>query len=253
MRRTLLALTALLGACGTALATNCQEHFYLNQPPALNYMPAGDLELCNDNFGELYDPERKTPVYSAERLTPQSLTAAVGMERANNFHADPRVPREDSATPADYRGGEYDRGHMAPDHDMPTQEAKVQSDSLANVVPQDPDSNRGIWDHIERTVRRMIVTAPEGYVVTGPIYDGAPKLLNARVAIPDRLFKAVYIPAGGTVTQPQVGVYVVRNAPESPVELWTLDQLKATTGLNAFPAVSPEDHTKVNLPPVAHK
>lgn len=254
MIRILFALALVAGFSTHAWADPaCDSQFLDGRPPILTRPDPSAQELCNDGFVDLYAPSRRTVVYAAEHVTPQSLAAGVNLDRANSFHADRRVSSAASAHPADYAGGDYDRGHMAPDHDMPTDEAKRQSDSLANVVPQDPASNRGLWAQIEKTARRQVVLAAEGYIVTGPIYDGALKMMAGRVPVPTRLFKAFYRPAGGVETKSFVGVWVVHNAADGQLQVWTLDQLKAATGIDAFPSLSAADHARADLPPVAAK
>jgi DNA/RNA endonuclease G (NUC1) len=73
-------------------------------------------------------------------------------ERKNAFHAEPMLPKEERAELADYEHTGFDRGHMAPSGDMPSLEAQQESFSLANIAPQTPELNRGIWEGIEAAV-----------------------------------------------------------------------------------------------------
>ncbi|MCJ2098926.1 DNA/RNA non-specific endonuclease [Methylobacterium sp. E-046] len=252
MIRTLLAVLALASLFSShALAgSTCPEHFLGGQSPALA-VPAGAVELCSDTFATLWSPETRDPVYSAEHLTPAALIGADKTARLNAFHADDRLPRSVRAELSDYAGGAFDRGHMAPAHDMPTPEAMRQSFVLSNMVPQNPANNRGVWAHVEEFTRRLVVLAKEAYVVTGPIFEGAPKRLNGRVAIPFRIWKAVYVPPSQFNPDGQVGAYVVANTAEAVPEIISLDGLKALTGIDAFPVLSDRDRARADLPAVA--
>ena len=64
-------------------------------------------------------------------------------------------------------------GTCRPSGDMPDEDSQQESFSLANMVPQAPKLNRGVWEGIERAVRRMAGRQGELYVVTGPIFQGS--------------------------------------------------------------------------------
>ncbi|WP_374348140.1 DNA/RNA non-specific endonuclease [Chitinimonas sp.] len=178
----------------------CPQFFYRGIAPAI--AEPGRLKpsaLCYDAFAVYHSGLTRTPIYVAQHLTPASLTDAQDEVRTNRFFADARLPSAERAELDDYKGSGYDRGHLAPAGDMPTARAMAQSFSLANMVPQAPDNNRGIWaKSVEKAVRQYVQrTGSEVYVITGPVYtqgqsaDAAVK----RVWVPDYLFKLVYDPA----------------------------------------------------------
>jgi endonuclease G, mitochondrial len=254
----ILALAAGFSSHAHA-AFNCPQHFYDGQPPdvvgATGEAPV--FELCSSAFATLWVPVTRDPVYSAEHLTPQGLMHAKDVKRVDAFHADPRLPVKGRAALADYKGGAYDRGHLAPDHDMPDDDAVRESFALSNMVPQDPTNNRGPWAQIEEATRDLVVSVvggPGGWVVTGPAFNGQPRLLRDRVAIPDRLFKAVYIPAKPELHNDLVvGAWIVKNAADPQTRFVSLDTLKAETGVDPFPSLSAELHAAVALPAAARK
>ena len=85
--------------------------------------------------------------------------------------------------------------HLAPAADMPDERAQHESFSLANMIPQDPQSNRGLWSGIESAVRGLARNSGELYVVSGPVFQGATlQRLRGRVLVPTHIFKAVYDP-----------------------------------------------------------
>ena len=83
--------------------------------------------LCFNGFNVGYSGVSKTPLWVAEALTPKRLSQKI--PREDNFHEETRLNAAHRATLADYRGSGYDRGHMAPNADMPNKAA--QSDSFA--------------------------------------------------------------------------------------------------------------------------
>jgi endonuclease G len=181
-----LAILALLLLPVPAEAA-CPEQFFRGKAPALtNPKLARDTrELCFSAFAVLHSGVTRTPLWAAEHLTPRELQAAEALPRKNSFHAEPSLPKDERAELDDYKGSGFDRGHMAPDGDMPDARAEHESFSLANMVPQNPTLNRGLWAEIEGAVRGLAERGGELYVVTGPIFAGERlEQLNGRVLVP---------------------------------------------------------------------
>jgi DNA/RNA endonuclease G (NUC1) len=57
-------------------------------------------------------------------------------ERKNQFAPDPDLPAGQRSELADYKGGKFDRGHMAPAGDFNDPTLKLQSFYLSNMAPQ---------------------------------------------------------------------------------------------------------------------
>ncbi len=135
---------------------------------------------------------------------------------------------------------------MAPTAEIPTAIAQGESFSLANMAPQVPDMNRGVWAEIESDVRNLAVGQGELYVVTGPLFDvaSAPRL-NTRVAIPTAYYKAVYNPRTG-----ETGAYVAWNEDDARVAIVSIARLRDASGFDPFPALPETMKTKtMALPP----
>lgn len=134
---------------------------------------------------------------------------------------------------------------MAPAGDMPTGAAQAQSFTLANIVPQDRELNRGLWAAIEESVRRLASRRGTLFVVTGPIYSGAAvQAINGRVLVPKQLFKAVFDPATG-----EAGAYLVANRDDAPWRAVSLDTVRQEAGLDVFPGLAPETKARaMDLP-----
>lgn len=194
---------AYLLAFGTAAQSHaaedfaaCPQFFAHRTAPIVEKRPT-QRALCYDAFAILHSGESKTPVFVAEKLNQASI-ADTGEKRTNRFFADARLRSAERATLEDYKGSGYDRGHMAPAGDMPTAQAMAQSFSLANMVPQAPEHNRGVWAKTVESATRKYASRATGdvYVITGPVYVPSialsPAIGPGQVRVPKYLFKLVY-------------------------------------------------------------
>ncbi len=174
----------------------CLQFFANAKAPVMATRPS-HRPLCYDAFAIMHSGESKTPVFVAEKLN-RATVADAHEKRTNRFFADARLRSTERATLEDYQNSGYDRGHMAPAGDMPTAQAMAQSFSLANMVPQAPEHNRGVWaKSVEMATRNYVKrTAGNVYVITGPVYSPSiamsPGIGPGQVRVPKYLFKLVY-------------------------------------------------------------
>ena len=139
-----------------AAETGCPQHYAGGEAPDILDTATGHKELCYSGFAIMHAAATKTPLYAAEHLTRERLVQARAIPRRNSFHAEAALPAEERAEMADYAGSGYDRGHLAPSADMPDAQSQYESFSLANMVPQVPAHNRGIWARLEKQVRQLV-------------------------------------------------------------------------------------------------
>jgi hypothetical protein len=122
---------------------------------------------------------------------------------------------------------------MTPSGDMPDGQAQQQSFfSLANMVPQTPELNRGVWAGIETAVRDLAAQQGELYVVTGPAFQGQQiqSIGPSGVFVPSATWKAVYSPqAGGTA------VYVCANTTKPLCGVVSVATLISMVGIESLP------------------
>ena len=174
----------------------CQDVFPDGRAPSRTIVPTSlkPIELCSDGFAVLYSGKTKTPVVTVEKLNRSMLSAAKGEERTDQFYADPRLTQNERAELEDYRASGFDRGHLAPAGDRHNSTSMAQSFALSNMMPQDPQNNRKIWNKIESDVRKFATrSGGDVFVYTGPLFKGSIETLgDNRVWVPSHLFKLVY-------------------------------------------------------------
>lgn len=236
-----------MGVTAGAAQTNCGDQLLGGKAPTLtnDKLAAKTHELCYTGFVALNSGLTRTPLWSAEHLTAERVEAAHTLARKNSFHADPNLNSDERAELKDYKGYPYDRGHMAPNADMPDVVSQKECFTLANMVPQDKDNNEHLWAHIEESVRNLAAKDADLYIVTGPIFDGdSVKQLNDRVMVPTKIFKAVY-----DVTRRQAAAYIVDNAPGDTYKVVSIAQLEEMTGIKVFPGMpATASSDKLTLP-----
>ena len=237
-------------AC-TANATECAQHYVQGQAPVFinEKVAVSTTELCYEAFATMHSGVTHTPLWSAEHLVRSNIESAQSMSRKNAFHAESQLPRGERAELKDYVRSGFDRGHMAPNGDMPTQAAQYESFTLANMVPQNPNNNRYIWEGIESAVRRLAKTDGEVYVVSGPAFIGTDLQQVGSVLVPTHLFKVVYRPRTN-----QAAAYFVKNETTKDYTVISVAQLEKAVGIDLLPGVP--SHVKevaANLPrPTPH-
>jgi endonuclease G len=116
--------------------------------------PGRQRAPCFDSFAVLHSGESKTALYSVERLTRDGVSSAKTISGQSTFTPRPgcplsirpnwRITAEAAMTAATWRRPAT----------MPTDVAKAQSFSLANMVPQDPELNQHACSQIEQATRK---------------------------------------------------------------------------------------------------
>jgi endonuclease G len=252
LRQSLNLASFLLVAAGPAWAqpAGCAAVFAGGRPPVLlnQRLAARTHALCFGAYAVLASGVSRGPLWFAEHLSPASVEAARGMTRVDAFHAEEALPEADRADPEDYVRSGFDRGHMSPSGDMPDEESQHASFSMANIVPQAPDLNRGLWSRIEGAVRNLADgqggAGGDIYVVTGPVFRGSNlRSLPAGELVPSAVFKAVLEPGLGAAA------YVCANRDPSRCRVVSIAQLSARIGLDPFPSLAADARmTAIALP-----
>jgi endonuclease G len=233
----------ILSSASFAAQTNCPEHFYNGEAPDLinQKLSVKTKDICYSGFALKHSGVTRTPLYAAEHLTRERLSQAKGLKRSSKFYPDPNLPYSERAELHHYAKSGFDRGHVAPSGDMPSPESQQECFTLANMVPQEPSVNRGIWEGVESATRKLAKDRGDLYIVTGPIYTGSSvQMIGGAVMVPTQMFKAIYDPIRN-----EAGAYLVDNAEGAQVQIISISELETLSGISVFPSISAEVKNKV--------
>jgi endonuclease G len=237
-------------AAGPA-AQSCADHFVGGDAPQLTNpkLSAQTHQLCFKLFSVMDSGVTRTPLWSAEHLEAANLAAAQQLSRENSFHPEERLPSGQRAELSDYARSGFDRGHMAPNGDMPDRESQHDSFSLANMVPQNGENNRHLWASIEGAVRKMAKREGDLYVVTGPAFLGSDLQRVGNVLVPTHLYKLVWSPR-----QKAGAAWFVENTADAKPNVIPIPELERIIGINLLPALSDQEKERMlDLPKVRVK
>lgn len=222
--------------------SGCLKQFYRDVPPILNResLKKDSYALCFNDFNVMYSGVSKTPLWSAEYLTPERLS--IKIKREASFHEESRIPEQHRSTLADYRGTGYDRGHMAPNGDMNNATAQHDSFSLVNTVPQAHENNTQVWRKLEEAVRAIVTKQHrDAYIVTGPMFEGKRlKTIGLGVIVPTAVYKAIYLPKQGII-----GAYYAPNNDSQQVKVVSVCYLEEKLGINLFPQLTEQQKRNI--------
>lgn len=187
-----------------------------------------------------YNSKELIPNYVGEILT-YKMTVG-NTERERGFHKEQDLPGYCQTVSKDYTGSNYDRGHMAPAADFRfDKDAMYESFSMANIIPQAKQLNRGEWKDLENYVRNLTKRCDTLYVITGPIIGNSKKKLKKKITIPEKCFKAVIGSKNGQWVISAAWVLWNDNRKQDKEDcMMTIDELESILGRDLFYKVNNE-------------
>lgn len=168
--------------------SECSEFF----PVLFDVGRPNVVTICRVNYAVIYDTSCKIPLLTFENLIASEVDGIT--PRSNNFKPDPNLLLSDSATTSDYYRSGWDRGHMVAAGDMREDTASMaQSFYLSNIIPQNPNVNRGAWRYLEEYSRSVVTSNGETptYIITGAVIDRQPIRIGNGVCVPSYTFKII--------------------------------------------------------------
>jgi DNA/RNA endonuclease G (NUC1) len=197
----------------------------------------------------------KSALWAAHHVTASQLEKTyAGKYRRPKWKEEKQLPASVRARSSDYpKGGiPWNRGHLAPNADFGSKEARDETFILSNAVPQFHLNNQKIWSELEEMIRGWVIARKEAYVVTGGFVGASrePELMGeSRVVVPTHLFKIVLAPKiDGSDAWEAIAV-VLENRDYSRAacaeyedclreNIRSIDWIEAEIGLNFFSAIA---------------
>lgn len=208
---------------------------------------ACDQIIEREGYALGYSRRLGQPRWVSYRLTADEATNRV-IRHSRPFYYDSAV-RTGTAYPGDYDGSKYARGHLAPAADMRfSTNVLYESYSMANVSPQWPGFNVGVWKRLEEHVRNLAIREGPVFIVTGPVFstnaaDGAQSVSG--IPVPDGFYKVVFVER--PPHRRMLG-YIVPNVSsrQSPRQFETsVDAVEEATGLDFFYSLPLDEQTRL--------
>lgn len=216
------------------------KHFFWGYPsgaPTTNDLIIREaLALSNNDDTKLAD-------WVCYRLDPSMIWDATDPER--KWRADPWLDPSETLEEEDYKDAsaelQVDRGHQAPLASFKSTLFSRQTNYLSNITPQKKDLNQGPWKNLEESVRDLVRTNLEVWVMTGPLFeqsmDELPKADEDHV-IPSGYWKIVSIGSRGSTSSLLVTAFIMEQAAgrtdDFKDSIVTVDEIESRSGLDFF-------------------
>ncbi|XP_030815158.1 endonuclease domain-containing 1 protein-like [Camarhynchus parvulus] len=225
---------------------SCNQFFYARVPPNNALNPKNPAWICQHfrnsyHYATLYDRDRRIPVYSAYKYRPRSTEKPPewwmvepqkvdleDMGRESDLIAQHHFTleqiEESQAVLDDYKGlKDLDLGCLNPSGHMESQESKMATFSLTNVVPQDSILHKGQWNIYEsKTMPQQTKDCTITYVITGAV-PGSTDIAEGRVNRPSHIWSAACCLVG---TKPTSAWGAIAENDKNQVENLSLGKLE---------------------------
>ena len=190
----LLLFTATATAAIADPLQDCKDHLPFGTPELT--INAHTTPVCHTGYVALHDDDLLVPRWVAYKLTARHTFGC--FERANRFHAEEALPATGRrATPSDYAGSRYERGHQAPAQDFAwNDDVMDDSFSMLNMAPQKRELNGQGWKRLEEIVRVWASDRSELIIYVGPVLLTKKNRTIGRrkVAVPREFWKVIVDP-----------------------------------------------------------
>ncbi|NEP15914.1 MAG: DNA/RNA non-specific endonuclease [Leptolyngbya sp. SIO4C1] len=220
-------------------------HVALGNPSRAAKVNPANYLIEKEQYVLGYSRDRNTLLWASWWLGPDWLGAS---RRQDDFRPDGSLPAGFyQATPNDYTGSGYDRGHMVPSADRKLSDRDNSATFLmTNVFPQTRENNRGPWRELEEYCRDLVYQQGKSLYVIGGIYGQRETLPNG-ITVPSRIWKVIVVfdrldPAVADITPRTATIAVDMPNSRQLDDRWqtyltSIDRIELATGYDLLSAV----------------
>ena len=148
--------------------------------------------LHNGHYTVVFSYEHNIPIHVSWNLHKTDLLGETS-RKGLNFRSDKRLKRP-RVSSTDYSKSGYQRGHMCPAGDWPSDAQKMRATFLmSNIAPQAPSLNVGQWKQDEILTRYLALTYDSVHIECAPVFNKNTirKIRKRNISIPDGYWKSV--------------------------------------------------------------
>lgn len=200
--------------------TELKETIFGKPTPVKNELPEEyfpiskkNLEIVHHKAYSLgYDEDHEQAAWAFHELTKAST---IGNASRNGLDFMPdKLVKSGSALASDFTRTGYDRGHLVPAADFKCCQALLTDTFwVSNLIPQDPDCNRNVWNNLEQQTRNWARKKNRVYVFTGPVLKSGLKKIGQynRISVPESIYKIIWYIDEQNLENSQVKAFMMPN------------------------------------------
>ncbi len=172
------------------------------------------LETVNHRAYSIgYDEAHEQAAWAFHELTKASTIGNASRDGLE-FMPD-KLVKSGSALSADFNRSGFDRGHLVPAADFKCcQDLLIDTFWVSNLIPQDPDCNRNVWNNLEQQTRNWARKKNRVYVFSGPVLKPGLKKIGQynRISVPESIYKIILHIDDQNLENSQVKAFMVPNS-----------------------------------------
>ncbi len=162
-----------------------------NNPSNADSKNLNNLLLNKDEYFLSYNCDKGIANWVGWRTSESDLG---DLSRSDDFREDNSLPKKCyQVDENDYRGSDYDRGHLMPSGDRTkSKSANSSSFLMVNMIPQHKANNREVWRELEQYSRELVNQGFTLHSFAGG--NGQIKTINkGKISVPRNVWKVILI------------------------------------------------------------